>query len=137
MEAGTLTPDTSTLVEVARRNLWFTLLRGAPFSLKGPVTRSRPVSRLLRTMTLLPLWTPARTMATVPAERLDLTVLLCLEKKLTEVPGAAASLVGLSAANFLTLTILVPPFLAPPTFFSTKIGVLVTVFLTAFFLANL
>merc|ERR1719158_373750 len=24
MEAGTLTPDTSTLVEVARRNLWFT-----------------------------------------------------------------------------------------------------------------
>merc|ERR1719270_668049 len=55
MEAGTLTPDTSTLVEVARRNLWFTLLRGAPFSLKGPVTRSRPVSRLLRTMTLLPL----------------------------------------------------------------------------------
>ena len=25
MEAGTLTPDTSTLVEVARRNLWFTL----------------------------------------------------------------------------------------------------------------
>merc|ERR1719225_2526553 len=28
MEAGTLTPDTSTLVEVARRNLWFTLNRG-------------------------------------------------------------------------------------------------------------
>ena len=25
MEAGTLTLDTSTLVEVARRNLWFTL----------------------------------------------------------------------------------------------------------------
>merc|ERR1719350_2554393 len=63
-------------------------------------------------------FTPDRTMATVPAERLDLTHLLCFEKKLTEVPGAAASL-------------------APPTFFSTKMGVLVTFLATAFFLANL
>merc|ERR1719500_945248 len=95
MEAGTLTLDTSTLVEVARR------------------------------------------MATVPAERLDLTVLLCFEKKLTEVPGAAASLVGESAANFFTLTILVPPFLAPPTFFSTKMGVLAAFLATTAFFANL
>merc|ERR1719220_1635299 len=54
MDSGTLTPDTSTLVEVASRNLWFTLLRGVPFSLKGPGTRRRPVSRLLSTTTLVP-----------------------------------------------------------------------------------
>merc|ERR1719499_951536 len=64
MVSGILTPETSILVAVASRNLWFTLLRGVPFSLKGP------------------------------ADREERTVLLCLEKKLTEVPGAGASWVG-------------------------------------------
>merc|ERR1719189_1654291 len=88
MVSGILTPETSILVAVASRNLWFTLLRGVPFSLKGPVTSC------FRTTTLFPLWTPARRMATVPADREERTVLLCLEKKLTEVPGAGASWVG-------------------------------------------
>merc|ERR1712038_31241 len=109
MVSGILTPETSILVAVASRNLWFTLLRGVPFSLKGPVTRSSPVSSCFRTTTLFPLWTPARRMATVPADREERTVLLCLEKKLTEVPGAGASWVGWSLASFLTLPILVPP----------------------------
>ena len=64
------------------------LLRGVPFSLNGPVTRRRPVSSCFRTTTRFPLWTPARTMATVPADRDALTALLCFEKKLTEVPLA-------------------------------------------------
>merc|ERR1719251_363109 len=94
MVSGILTPETSILVAVASRNLWFTLLRGVPFSLKGPVTRSSPVSSCFRTTTLFPLCTPARRMATVLADREERTVLLCLEKKLTEVPGAGASWVG-------------------------------------------
>ena len=53
------------------------LLRGVPFSLKGPVTRSSPVSSCFRTTTLFPLCTPARRMATVPADREERTVLLC------------------------------------------------------------
>merc|ERR1719225_131958 len=68
MVSGILTPETSILVAVASRNLWFTLLRGVPLSLKGPVTRSSPVSSCFRTTTLFPLWTPARRMATVPAD---------------------------------------------------------------------
>merc|ERR1712223_37059 len=94
MLSGTWTPETSILVDVASRNLWLTLLRGVPFSLNGPVTRRRPVSSCFRTTTRFPLWTPARTMATVPADRDSLTVLLCFEKKLTEVPLGAASTVG-------------------------------------------
>merc|ERR1711874_7673 len=94
MLSGTFTPDTSILVVVATKNLWLTLLRGVPFSLNGPVTRRRPVSSCFRTTTRFPLWTPARTMATVPGTREPLTVLLCFEKKLTEVPLGAGSAVG-------------------------------------------
>merc|ERR1719238_1351342 len=39
MVSGILTPETSILVAVASRNLWFTLLRGVPFSLKGTPLR--------------------------------------------------------------------------------------------------
>merc|ERR1719153_1592289 len=69
MFSGTDTLDTSSLVEVATKYLWFTLLSGQPLSLWGPVTRRRPVPSCFRTTTRLPLWTPARTMATVPGVR--------------------------------------------------------------------
>merc|ERR1712235_125298 len=85
MVSGILTPETSILVAVASRNLWFTLLRGVPFSLKGPVTRSSPVSSCFRTTTLFPLWTPARRMATVPADREEQTVLLCCNTELLNI----------------------------------------------------
>merc|ERR550534_49014 len=124
MFSGTDTLDTSSLVEVATKYLWFTLLSGQPLSLWGPVTSC------LRTTTRLPLWTPARTMATVPGVREALTFLTWPEKKFSEVPAAGASTVGTLLVNFLTRTMRVSPFLAPPTFFSTN----TTAFLGAAFL---
>merc|ERR550534_3513085 len=90
MFSGTDTLDTSSLVEVATKYLWLTLLSGQPLSLWGPVTRRRPVPSCFRTTTRLPLWTPARTMATVPGVREALTFLTWPEKKFLEVPAAAA-----------------------------------------------
>ena len=42
----------------------------------------------MRTTTLLPLWTPARTMAILPEVREGRTLRACLEKNFFEVPGA-------------------------------------------------
>lgn len=47
----------------------FTLRRGTPLTLKGPVTRRTPCSRCLRTMTRLPRKRPARRITTVPGVR--------------------------------------------------------------------
>merc|ERR1719430_138858 len=101
MLAGTETLEMSRLVEVATRYLWLTLLMGQPLSLWGPVTRIRPVPSCFSTITRLPLWTPARTMAIVPALREALSFLAWLEKKFLEVPFGAGSTVGTSLASFL------------------------------------
>ena len=52
------------------------------------MTRTSPEDNCLRTTTLLPLWAPARTIATVPGVKVSLKDLLCLEKKLAELPLA-------------------------------------------------
>src|SRR5690242_2343143 len=60
------TPEMSTVVWVAMTYRAFTLLRGTPLILKGPVTRRAPCSRCLRRMTRLPRNRPARRMRTAP-----------------------------------------------------------------------
>ena len=50
-----------------------------------PLTRRRPVPSCLRTMTFLPLWTPARTMAMTPADMEGRSDRFCLENKFLEV----------------------------------------------------
>jgi len=53
-----------------------------------PVTSRSPVPSCFRTMTLLPLWTPARTMAMVPGVKLGFNERACFLKRFLEVPLA-------------------------------------------------
>ena len=48
-----------------------------------------PEDNCLRTITRFPLWTPARTIATVPGVSVGLNDLACFEKKFVEVPLGA------------------------------------------------
>merc|ERR1712018_79463 len=135
--SGTFTPDTSTLVLVANKYIWLTRRNGQPLHFMGPVIKRSPLASCFRTITRLPLWTPASRIATAPGARLDRRDLLCFEKKFFDVPFGAASIVGESLMAFLVGTIRVPPLLAPPIFFSTNAGFLGAAFLAVFFFKNL
>merc|ERR1711934_33600 len=134
--SGILTAERSIEVEVATTKRWFTRRRGQPLTLKGPVTRSSPVERVLRTITLLPLCTPATMMAMVPAFKEGLTTRLWFEKHLRVFLMMSLSVVGKSLAvgSFLEGTFRVPPFLAPLTFFSMNLGAGLSAFLAPLFL---
>ena len=62
-------PDKSTFVDVAMTYLAFTLRRGTPLILKGPVTSTAPSLRCLRRTTRLPRKRPARRMRMVPGAK--------------------------------------------------------------------
>ena len=51
-----------------------------------PVIKTSPEANCLRTRTLLPLWAPARTTATVPSFKDGLSERACLEKNCLDVP---------------------------------------------------
>lgn len=57
------------MVDVAMTYRAFTLRRGTPLTLNGPVTRRTPWGRCLRRTTRLPRKRPARRMTTVPGVR--------------------------------------------------------------------
>ena len=53
------TPSREILVDVAMTYAWFTLLSGTPLTEYGPVTKRFPEGSDFKTITLLPLLTPA------------------------------------------------------------------------------
>merc|ERR1719295_2393795 len=97
----------------------------------------RPVPSCLRTTTFFPLWTPAKTIAMTPADSDGRRECFCLENKFLEVFTTSFEYVGQSDFGLLVATLRVPPFLAPPTFFSTKAGFLSAAALGVVFLVNL